>query len=180
MTPPPSLKGRPIIAGPNSPTKHLSQLISKILAPFVPLQESYIKDDWAFIKQLPTELDYEADLFTCDIVSLYTSIPHQLGIEAITYWISMHQNEASLRTNPKITQEFVIESVLFILENNNFDFGNSFWHQREGTGMGVDFAGNYACLCIGYLEKVKLFGLLILPRFTQDDIYLIKKPLSAM
>ena len=39
--------------------------------------------------------------------------------------------------------------------------------------MGVDFAGNYACLCIGYLEKVKLFGLHILPRFSWEDILLI-------
>ena len=83
MDPPMTLKGRPIISGPVSPTKHLSQLISKILAPIVPLQDSYIKDDWAFIKQLPTELDYDAQLFTCDIVSLYTNIPHSLGVEAI-------------------------------------------------------------------------------------------------
>ena len=39
--------------------------------------------------------------------------------------------------------------------------------------MGVDFAGNYACLCIGYLEKVKLFGLHTAPRFTEDDIQLL-------
>ena len=31
MDPPENLKGRPIIAGPNSPTQHLSELLEKIL-----------------------------------------------------------------------------------------------------------------------------------------------------
>ena len=171
MPPPPTLKARPIIAGPCSPTKRLSQLISKILAPLVPLQDSYIKDDWAFIKNLTRELDYEAELFTCDIVSLYTSIPHHLGIEAITFWITTHR--ASINT--RFTVEFIIEAVLFILQNNNFSFGYTYWHQREGTGMGVDFAGNYACLCVGYLEKVKLFELYMIPRFSPEEITLIKE-----
>ena len=169
MPPPESLKGRPIISGPMSPTKHLSKLIGKILAPLVPLQESYIKDDWSFIKQLPRELKYEAILFTCDIVSLYTSIPHDLGIDAIDYWIQHHRDKIPER----FTRDFIIDSILFILQNNNFGFDKCHFHQCEGTGMGVDFAGNYACLCIGYLEKVKLFGILILPSFTPEDIALI-------
>ena len=54
-------------------------------------------------------------------------------------------------------------------------FEDTFWHQLEGTGMGIDFAGNYACLCLGYLEKVKLFGMNIIPHFTPEDILLIRK-----
>ena len=41
--------------------------------------------------------------------------------------------------------------------------------------MGVDFAGNYACLAIGYLEKVHLFGIHILSSFTQDQITMIRE-----
>ena len=116
MPPPESLKGRPIIAGPISPTKHLSKLIGRILAPLVPHQDSYIKDDWAFIRQLPRQVDYDAELFTCDIVSLYTSIPHDLGVEAIDYWIQNHRNEIPER----FTRDFIIEAILLILKNNNF------------------------------------------------------------
>ena len=169
MQPPPTLKGRPIISGPISPTKHLSQLISKILAPIVPLQDSYIKDEWAFIKQLPRNLDYDAQLFTCDIVSLYTSIPHDLGVEAIEFWLQTYPDKVSKR----FTRDFIIESILFILQNNNFYFDGQYYHQLEGTGMGVDFAGNYACLAIGYLEKVKLFGQCLQPHYTQEEIIMI-------
>ena len=170
MEPPPSLKGRPIISGPASPIKHLSQLISKILAPLVPLQQSYIKDAWAFIKRLPKQLSYDAELFTCDIVSLYTSIPHSLGIEAMDYWIQNHREVIPDR----FTRNFIIEAILFILENNNFIFEGTYYHQTEGTGMGIDFAGNYACLSIGYLEEVKLFGPTMLSYFNAEDIALIR------
>ena len=171
MKPPESLMGRPIISGPASPTKHLSKLIGKLLAPLVPLQDSYIKDDWDFIKQLPREIDYDAELFTCDIVSLYTSIPHDLGSEAMEYWIREHRDKIPER----FTRDFIIESIMFILQNNNFYFNRRYIHQLQGTGMGVDFAGPYACLCVGYLEEVKLFGLHILPFFTQEEIELIRK-----
>ena len=168
MEAPATLKGRPIISGPMSPTKHLSMLIGKLLAPLVPLQKSYIKDDWEFIKQLPQTLDYDAQLFTCDIVSLYTSIPHDLGIEAIDYWIQTYRSKIPSR----FSREFIVESIMFILKNSNFRFDKKFYHQLEGTGMGVDFAGNYACLAIGYLEKVKLYQQLSL-KYTAEEVWLI-------
>ena len=61
------------------------------------------------------------------------------------------------------------------MENNNFYFDGRYYHQLEGTGMGVDFAGNYACLSIGYLEKVRLFEHLLVPHFKPDEIELIMR-----
>lgn len=42
---PRDLKGRPIIAGPISPTQRLSELTHYILSPLVPCISSYLKDD---------------------------------------------------------------------------------------------------------------------------------------
>ena len=86
------LKGRPIVAGPNSPTQALSSFIEKLLKPIVPCLTTYVKDDWHFIKQLPTTLNYETTLYSCDIESLYTSIPIDLGLEAISYWLNNKSN----------------------------------------------------------------------------------------
>ena len=171
MEPPASLVGRPIIAGPASPTKHLSNLLDKILSPLVPKQKSYIKDDWAFLRYLPSKLEYDADLFTCDIVSLYTSIPHDLGTEAIQYWIQKERKEIPAR----FTKEFIIEAILFVLNNTNFYFNGQYYHQLQGTGMGVDFAGPYACLTVGYLEETRLFGLLAPQRFSNKDLEIIRQ-----
>ena len=72
MEPPNSLKGRLVIASPNSPTQRLSSLLKKILTRLVPKLKSYIKDNWDLLKKLPRNLDANFTFFMCDIVSLYT------------------------------------------------------------------------------------------------------------
>ena len=76
MDTPSDLKARIIVAGPCSPTQRLSELLQKILAPLVPMQQSYIKDDWDLLRKLPRNNTTNYDLFSCDVTSLYTSIPH--------------------------------------------------------------------------------------------------------
>ena len=87
MKPPNSLKGCPIIAFPNSPTQRLSSLLQKILTPLVPKLKSYTKDDWDFLKTIPRNLDPNFTFLMCNIVSLYTNIPLELGLRALLYYI---------------------------------------------------------------------------------------------
>ena len=143
------LKGRPIIAGPLCPTQRLSELLEKILTPLVSHLKSYIKDDWDFLRKLPNSVNYDSKLITYDIVSLYTSIPHDLGIAAIRYWF----NNKRYLIPSRFSEEFVLESCLFVLSNNNFMFDSNHYHQLKGT----KFAPPYACLTIGYLEETKLY-----------------------
>ena len=149
---PNDLKGRPIVAGPNSPTQALSSLIEKILKPIVPRLTTYIKDEWHFIKQLPRTLNYEATLYSCDIESLYTSITIDLGLEAISYWLN---NKSDLIPNC-FSNGFILEALEFILRNNNFKFDEKYYNQTEGTAMGTKCAPPYACLVVGYEEETKL------------------------
>ena len=72
----------------------------------------------------------------------------------MTYWIRKRRNNIPIR----FSEEFILEAIAFVLNNNNFYFDGNFYHQLQGTGMGVDFAAPYACLTIGYLEETKLFG----------------------
>ena len=72
---PDDLKGRPIISGPESPTQRLSCIIETLLKPIVPHLITYIKDDWEFIQFLPRSLNFDSDMYSCDIESLYTLIP---------------------------------------------------------------------------------------------------------
>ena len=155
---PPDLTGRPIIAGPAAPTQRLSELIEKILSPLVPLLKSYVKDDWNFINKLPQTTDFDCEIYSIDIVSLYTNIQHSLGLEAIDHYIEKFRNHIPRR----FTKEFIIESVKFVLTNNNFFFDGICYHQKEGTAMGSKMAVPYANLSIGYLEETKLHP--ILPR----------------
>ena len=111
MQPPEDLKGRPIAGGSNFPTQGISGLLEKILT-------QYTKDDWDFIRKLPSHVDYPCVLASCDVVSLYTSIPHDLGLEALSYWIDKKWNLIPER----FTKAFMLEAVSFELSNNNFQF----------------------------------------------------------
>ena len=66
---PNDLKGRPVVAGTEAPTQHLSELLEKILSPLVVNLESYIKDDWDFLRKFPRQLEPDCQLYSCDVVS---------------------------------------------------------------------------------------------------------------
>ena len=166
---PQDLKGRPIVGGPRSPTQHLSEFLEKILSPLVDQQKSYVKDDWDFLRKFPSELDPSHKLYSCDIVSLYTSIQHDLGITALRYWIDKLRNLIPSR----ITTEFILDATKFVLTNNYFLFNDMMYLQLIGTAMGTIFAPPYACLTIGYLEETKLYPILR-SRFPLDIANLIE------
>ena len=46
-----------------------------------------MKDYWDFLRKLPTKPPFDSTMYSCDISSLYTSIPTELRIEAISYWL---------------------------------------------------------------------------------------------
>ena len=153
MDPPLDLKARAIVAGICSPTQRLSELLEKILTPLVKHLKSYIKDDWDFMGKFPRNLKFDCDLYSCDIVNLYTNITHDLGLKAMEYWIQKFRNLIPSR----FSTEFILESAKFVLQNNYCLFDNEMFKQLIGTAMGTKFAPPYACLAIGFLEETKLY-----------------------
>ena len=170
LDPPEELKSRPIIAGPLAPTQRLSEFLDTVLKPLVPTLKTYIKDDWDFLRKLPRKFEQEVELYSCDITSLYTSIPHELGLEALNYWINKKHDLIPERLNC----DFIIDAAKFILENNNFLFDGTLYKQTAGTAMGTKFAPSYACLTIGYLEETKLFPLILPKYFNRNECALIE------
>ena len=79
------LKGRPIVGGQNSATQDINGLLEKILTPIVSCFKTYIKHELDFIRKLPPHVDYPDVLVSCNVVSSYTSISHDLGLEALSY-----------------------------------------------------------------------------------------------
>lgn len=145
---PADLKLRPIVAGPSCPTHRLSNLLDIILKPLCQHIPSYLRDDLDFIAQLPLEIDEETLLVSFDVTSLYTNIPHELGIEAIRFWVNKHPEAV----HPRFNEAFIIESLKIILQNNTFYFDGKYYKQILGTAMGTKVAPTYANLVMGYLE----------------------------
>ena len=137
---PEDLPFRPIVAGPNCPTSRLSNLIDIILKPLVSHVTSYIRDSTDFLTKLPTTVPNETLLATFDVVSLYTNIPHDLGLTAVKYWLDKYPDSIDQRFLCK----FILEATKFILENNTFQFNDKYYFQISGTAMGTKMAPTYA------------------------------------
>ena len=123
---PESLSFRPIVAGPTCETHRLSNLTDILLQPYTKHIKSYIKDTTDFHSKLPTSTNPGTLLVSFDVVNLYTNIPHDLGIEAIEYWLIKFPQELPAR----ISVEYLLEGIKFILENNYFCFNDTSCRQK--------------------------------------------------
>ena len=151
---PEDLTLRPIVAGPNCPTKRLSTFIDTIIKPLVLHIKSYIRDSIHFLQKCSRIANDRTVLCTFDVKSLYTNIPHEYGLEAMSYWLNRHQDSL----NPRFSKAFILESIEFILKNNNFMFNDEYFLQLVGTATGTDMARTYATLTMGYHE-VKFYSI---------------------
>ena len=77
--------GRPVISNCGTPTEKISEFLDTQLKPIMQKSWSYIKDSGDFIRKIKnlTDISEGAILVTADVVSLYPSIPHQAGLEAL-------------------------------------------------------------------------------------------------
>ena len=97
------------------------------------------------------EITEDSLLTSFDLVSLYTSIPHELGMESIIFWLEKQNNMVSDR----LSDAFILSSIDLILKNNYFRFNDEIrvFLQISGTAMGTKMAPTYAILVTGYLEE---------------------------
>ena len=116
------------------------------MKPFVKHIGSYEKDDIDFLNHLPKHIGKCEKFVTFDIVSLYNNIPHDFGIEALTFWLNRHPADL----DQWYTKEFRIESAKLNLENNHFEFGNSNFKQVLWELNLHQLT--YASLVLGFLE----------------------------
>ncbi len=126
---PPDFKFRPIVAGPACPTHRLTNLIDIFLRPYIKHVKSYVRDDNDFLNHLPNRINENVILCTFDVSSLYTNISHQLGLEAIAFWID---NYTGYHMHA-ISKRFILEGHHQILENNTFCLGSRYFRQTSST-----------------------------------------------
>ena len=133
-------------------THRLSNLLDILLRPYTKHVKSNLRDTTDFLNYLPGEVAPHTILASFDIEALYSNIPHDLGLEAVKYWLEKYPEINKHR----FSHNFILEAIKLILENNTFCFNNEFYKQIKGTAMGTKFAPIYATLTIEYLE-VKLY-----------------------
>ena len=163
--------GRPIVSGIDSPTDRISECLDKIFKPILRYIPSYVRDTKHFINLLTDRQNLHEDEFlvTIDVSSLYTSIPHDEGIEAIRLALRDHPS-------PFIDPDTATTLTELVLKNNTFKLNGKYYHQIQGTAMGTKMAPTYANILMMNLEKNLLSSSEITPnmwlRFI-DDIFAI-------
>ena len=141
--------GRPIVSACNCPTERISSFLDDIMQPIVHSLPSYIKDT---TDALQTFQNYRFSsssnklVFSMDVKSLYTSIPHSEGLKALRHFFDK-------RTHKYPPTETLLCLAELVLTNNSFSFDNKYFRQLNGVAMGTKMGPSYACLFMGYLEE---------------------------
>ena len=105
---------------------------------------------------LPKSIDFDSTFVTFDVTSLYTNIPKELGLEALSFWIDRFPESL---TESRFTKEFVIASFEMVLTFNYFMFNGKWYLQIKGVTMGTKATVILAIFTVGYLE-IKLYTIL--------------------
>ena len=154
---PSDLTLQPIVADPTCPTCRLSNLVDILLKPFlihikslktILIKDNHVKDNLDFLAKCARENKWDTILTTFDVEGLYSNIPLEYGPAAIEYWLDKFPKSL----HPILFEEFVLESVTFILENNNLNFDNEYFNQIKGMAIGTIFTPTFATLIIGFIE----------------------------
>lgn len=141
--------GRPIVSACSCPTEHISHYLDVILQPLVHSLPTFIKDSTHalnLIERLNADCNFQPKyLFTMDVTSLYTCIPHADGLQALTYFL----NKRPTKNPPTAT---LIRLAELVLNMNTFSFNGEIFSQMSGVAMGTKMGPSYACLFMGYFE----------------------------
>lgn len=82
------LKLRPMVSGPSYQTHGVSDIVDVPLKRYTKHVKSYLRDTVDFLNTLPKTVNLHTILVSYpSIESLYSTIPNELGIKAIIYWL---------------------------------------------------------------------------------------------
>ena len=146
-----NVTGRPVILNCATPTEKCLEFLDYHLKPLMQKGRSYMKDSGDFIKKTQTlgSIPENANLVTADVVGLYPSIRHEVGLKTL-------RKVLDKRVQHTISTIELIRMADFVLKNNYFEFNGKIKQQISGTGIGTKFAPPYACLFIDKTETVFL------------------------
>jgi hypothetical protein len=91
----PDNPGRPIISACGCPTELISSFLDRVMASLVKDLPSYIKDTKHAL-QILQNIHFHSThklIFTTDVKSLYTVIPHHDGLRAIKFFLDKRPNK---------------------------------------------------------------------------------------
>ena len=162
--------GRPVRSNCGAITEKASEFLDFHLKRVMQNGVSYVKDSNDFMNKVKNiDIPNDTLLVTADVVRLYPSIPHKVGLKAL-------RNALENRNYKEIPTENLIKMAGFILKNNYFEFNSSVFQQISGTAIGTKFSPPYACVFMDQHETKFLETQILKPLVCFhyiDDIFFI-------
>ena len=143
-----NVPGRPVISNFGAPTEKVSKFLDSHMQPIMRKGWSYVKDSQDLINKSRKlgKIPDNAILVTADVVGLYPSIPHSVGLRRAL------KEALDKREQKKISTEDLLQMAEFVSRNNFFEFNNQIKQQIFGTAIGTKCAPTYAGI---FMDKVE-------------------------
>lgn len=141
---------RPVVSCVGSYNEIFSKWIDHWLKKLIGLLPSYLRDSAQVVTELREikRVPAGARIFTSDAKAMYTNIDPRHGVATIRSFLEDHEDKLPQHFNTTL----LIGVLNLILNNNIFEFSDTFWIQISGTAMGTSCACMYATIYYAYHE----------------------------
>ncbi len=81
---------------------------------------------------------------------MYTNVDVDHSIQTLHNWFDTYKNELP----PDLSPLLLLKALEFVMNNNIFSFGDTYWLQKTGTAMGTPCACMIASInFVGFYER---------------------------
>ena len=134
---------RPVCSDVSSLPHGLGKWITEMILPVAKSQPSYFQDSFALKSLLDDlQLPWNALFFTSDAKSMYTYIKTTAALPLISAYLT---EQAGTKFKHYDT-EALLEALQIVFNFNIVKFGDTYWQQISGTGMGISPAPPWATI----------------------------------
>ena len=95
---------------------------------------------------------------------MYPNISNVEGIMACKNYFDLYEHKCKFF----FPKEIIVKLLNIIMNKNVFQFGNTWWVQKDGTAMGTPCACKYATIVFAYFERTD-----IIPSFKNNFLLYI-------
>ena len=153
---------RPVCSDVSSLPHGLGKWVDTQLQPIARAQPSFFQDTYS-LKNLLSNIDIppNALLFTADAKSMYTNIRTGPALAHISNFLCQEAG----RTFHHYDTQALTEALDLVFTNNILQFGDTYWRQISGTGMGIAPAPPWATIYFAIHENR------VLPQWSSQVIF---------
>ena len=144
------LPTRPVCSDVSSISHGLGKWVTEQLQPIAMAQKSYFKDSFALKALLDTlRLAPNECFWKADATAMYTNINTLPALSAISAYLCREEGVSFTHYQ----SQSLIDALHIVFKHNFLKFGDTYWCQKSGTGMGISLVPPWATIFFGLYEE---------------------------